>query len=130
MGWHQVEQSGKNDWQGWYERHGQRLRVHSRSGVGDVVAQVGARRVRVECKGGPLIKRPGSQEYPSLRGALGQIMTVDAVEKGDVLAVAVPLTPQFRRLADRWRKAPLVVHSGVQIVLVDRDGIIEGLSLD
>jgi hypothetical protein len=56
-------------------------------------------------------------------------MTVNAVEEGDVLSVAVPLTPQFRRLADKWRKSPLVMRSGVQIVLVGREGTVEGLHL-
>lgn len=129
MGWKQVEQLGKNRWQGRYERNGQQLRIHSRSGIGDVVAQVGAHRVRAECKGGPLIERPGSREYPELRGALGQVITVEEVEANDVLAVAVPRTARFQRLADKWRTAPLVVHSGIQIVLVGRDGSVEGLDL-
>jgi len=129
MGWKQVEQLGKNPWQGWYERHGQRLWIHSRSGVGDVVAHVGNKRVRAECKGGPLISIPGSREYPKLRGALGQVVTVEEVEANDVLAVAVPHTPRFQRLADKWRVAPLVVRSGIQIVLVGRDGRVEGLEM-
>ena len=40
LGWKQVKQQGKNPWQGWYEQGEQQLWVHSRSGVGDVVAQV------------------------------------------------------------------------------------------
>lgn len=130
MGWKQVEQQGKNSWQGGYERNGQRLWIHSRSGVGDVVALVGSKRLRAECKGGPLIKLPGSREYPKLRGALGQVLTVGEKEPNDVLAVAVPRTTRFQRLADKWRNAPLIVSSGIQIVLVGRDGQVEGLDLD
>jgi hypothetical protein len=129
-GWALVEQKGKNPWQGWYERPGQRLWIHSRSGVGDVVARVGGKRFRAECKGGPLIKKRGSQEYPKLRGALGQVMTVEEVDGHDVLAVAVPWTEKFGELAERWRRAPLVVRSGVLIVLVGRDGEVVGLTLD
>jgi hypothetical protein len=129
LGWEQVKQEGKNLWQGWYERKGQRLWVHSRSGVGDVVAQVGSKRVRAECKGGPMIKLPGSREYPKLRGALGQILTVEEKKPNDVLAVAVPHTPRFQRLADKWRRAPLIVCTGIQIALVGRDGEVEGLNL-
>jgi hypothetical protein len=129
LGWGQTEQAGKNPWQGWYERNGQRVWIHALSGVGDVVATVGAKRFRAECKGGPLVKRPGSQEYPKLRGALGQIITVEEVEANDVLAVAVPYTPRFQRLADRWRVAPLIVRAGIEIVLVGRDGRVEGLHL-
>jgi hypothetical protein len=129
MGWRQAEQLGKNAWQGWYVRDDQQVWIHSRSGVGDVVIEVGAKRLRAECKGGPLIKRPGSREYPKLRGALGQVLTVEEVEADDVLAVAVPLTPRFRRLADKWRTAPLVVRSEIEILLVGRDGHVEGLTL-
>jgi hypothetical protein len=64
-----------------------------------------------------------------LRGALGQAVTVEQVEANDLLVVAVPRTPRFHRLAGRWRQAPLVVRSGIQIVLVGRDGVVEGLEL-
>ena len=124
-----MEQQGKNLWQGWYERNGQRMWIHSRSGVGDVVVLVGSKRFRAECKGGPLIKLPGSREYPKLRGALGQVLTVEEVKPNDVLAVAVPHTPRFQRLADKWRRAQLIVCSGMQIVLIGRDGQVEGLNL-
>ena len=129
MGWRQVKQIGQNDWRGWYERSGQRLWIHSRSGVGDVVAHVGAQRVRAECKGGPLVKLSGSKEYPRLRGTLGQVITVEEVDANDVLAVAVPGTPRFRKLAEKWREAPLVKRAGIQILLVDRDGTVEGLEV-
>ena len=42
---------GKNKWQGWYEKDGQRLRIHSRPGIGDVVITVGDRCVRAERRG-------------------------------------------------------------------------------
>jgi hypothetical protein len=105
------------------------MNIHARPGVGDVVATVGSKRIRAECKGGPLVKKRGSPEYPILRGALGQVVTVEQVEANDLPVVAVPCTPGFHRLADRWRKAPLVVRSGIQIVLVGRDGVVEGLDL-
>ena len=127
--WEQTAQEGKNAWQGWYERHGQRLNVHARPGVGDVVAPVGGKRMRAECKGGPLIKKPGGREHPILRGALGQVVTVEQIGANDLLVVAVPRTPRFHKLADRWRQAPLVVRSGIQIVLVGRGGVVEGLEL-
>ena len=128
-GWEQVGQKGKNPWQGWYERGSQKLRIHSRSGVGDVVASVRGTRLRAECKSGPLIKKPGSKEYPKLRQALGQVLTVDRVKPRDHLIVAAPLSPKFRQLADKWRTAPLVQRCGIGIVLVGRDGTVEGLDL-
>ena len=45
------------------------------------------------------------------------------------MVVAVPQSPKFRELASRWRDAPLVQGSGIQIVLVGRDGSVEGLKL-
>ncbi|MEA3377751.1 MAG: hypothetical protein U9R72_16305 [Chloroflexota bacterium] len=129
-GWEQVGQKGKNPWQGWYEKGDAELRVHSRAGEGDVVTWVRGRRVRAECKSGPLIKKPGSKEYPKLRKALGQVLTVEQVEPDDVLVVAVPLSDKFRQLANKWRMAPLVRRCGIWIVLVGRDGTVEGLDLN
>ena len=48
--WAQVEQRGRNEWQGIYERDGQRLVIHSTPGVGDVVSSVGTTRFRAECR--------------------------------------------------------------------------------
>ena len=127
LGWRQVAQAGKNDWHGTYERDGRRLTVHSRSGLGDVVCSVGERCVRAECKKGPLIKKKGSREYPLLREALGQILTVETVGEGDVLAVAVPRAAKFVQLAEEWRGRPLVRRAGIHIVLVGRDGAVDGL---
>ena len=128
-GWQQVEPKRKNYWQGVYENAGQRLKIHTQSGVGDVVVQVGSQHIRAECKGGPLVKKPGSQEYRILRQALGQIVTVKEDPPEDVLVVAVPLTPRFKKLVSKWRLRPLVMRTGIQIVLVGRDGVVEGLSL-
>ena len=124
-GWTQVEQVGKNAWQGWYKKDGQRLRIHSKPGVGDVDVKVGDRRVRAECKGGPLFTKRGSREYPILRGALGQMITVDQVDETDTLVVAVPHTPKFCTLAEKCQRAPLMARAGIHIVLVGRDGSVQ-----
>ena len=129
MGWEQAEPIGHKDWQGRYVKGGQTLIIHSRPGVGDVVVRVGAKRIRAECKSGPLVKKPGSREYRKLREALGQAITVDHVDPDDVLMVAIPRTDAFSKLAERWRSAPLVVGAGIQIVLVGRDGKVEGIEL-
>ena len=127
-GWEQVEK-GNKPWQGLYQMGDHQLRIHARSGEGDVVVRVGAKRIRTECKGGPRVKKPGSPEYGILRAALGQVMTVEEIEENDVLIVAVPSTDRFAKLACRWRNRPLVMRSGIQIVLVGRDGTVEGLDL-
>lgn len=123
----QRAQMGKNFWQGVYEQDGRRLTVHARSGAGDVVASVGSERIRAECKGGPLIAKRGSREYPRLREALGQLLTVERVEAGDVMVAAVPHTDRFERLVHKWQPVPLLARSGIRIVLVGRDGAVEGL---
>jgi hypothetical protein len=126
-GWKQTNQAGRNPWQGTYEKCGLVLRVHGRSGVGDVVASVGSVRVRAECKGGPLLPRRGSPEYPKLRAALGQLLTVEFVEPGDCLVAAVPHTDKFARLVRDWEDRPLLSRSGIRVALVGRDGSIYGI---
>jgi hypothetical protein len=127
--WTQVEQRGSREWQGVYERDKQRLVIHARPGVGDVVATVGSMRLRAECKGGPLITRPGSREYRILWGVLGQLLTVEHIEDDDIMVAALPFSPKFSSLADRWRNRPLVINSKIEIVLIHRDGTVEGLNL-
>ena len=129
MGWETAEQIGGRDWQGRYVKDGQTLIIHSTPGVGDVVARVGRTRIRAECKGGPLIKKPGGREYSKLWVALGQVVTVEHVDPDDVLMVAIPRTDAFRKLAEKWQGAPLVQRTGIQIALVGRDGTVEGLEL-
>jgi len=87
-GWKQIEQEGKNSWQGLYEQSGRRLNIHAKSGVGDVVTTVGDKRVCAECKGGPLVRKPGSPEYRILRGGLGQVVTVEQIDPDGLLVVA------------------------------------------
>lgn len=122
----------KGDWGGTY-RHapsGGLLRIHSTPGLGDVVAELSdGRTFRAESKKGPLFRRPGSPEYPLLHEALGQLLTVAEVGETDVLAVAVPHSTKFAELAERWRKAPLVVRAGIQILTVDRTNNVHGLDL-
>jgi hypothetical protein len=124
--------SGARGWQGRHEVKGCRsaLRIHSTPGRGDVVAKLrDGRTLRAECKKGPLTRNKSSQEYPLLREALGQLLTVERVEATDVLAVVVPASPKFNELTSRWRGAPLVRRLGLQLVTVDRDGAVSGLDL-
>jgi hypothetical protein len=50
------------------------------------------------------------------------------VSKQDLLAVAVPHSPRFAKLARRWREAPLIKRLGIHILTVGRDGDVDGLS--
>jgi len=130
QGWKQTFQQGRNPWQGAYERNGARLIVHASSGVGDVVAHVGRRRIVVEAKKGPLVRKPGSQERPVLHEAIGQLLTIESLQPNDVLAAAVPFTEPFAALVERWRRAPLLVQSGIKLVMVGRDGSVTGLTFE
>lgn len=104
------------------------LYVHSLPGRGDVVATLASgTRLRAECKKGPLAYSKGSKEYPLIREALGQLLTVEAVDPGNLLVVAVPHSPKFEALATTWRKAPLVARLGIRIATVDRSGEVFGL---
>jgi hypothetical protein len=108
-----------------------RLRIHSSPGVGDVVAKLRSGHIlRVECKKGPLERSKSSAEYPLLREALGQLLTVERVNDGDILAVAVPHSPKFEELARRWREAPLIKKFGIRIVTVSQDNRVDGLELE
>lgn len=128
-GWQLVKQVGKSPWQGHYEKSGKALVVHARSGEGDVVTTRGSKRIRAECKGGPVTHKPGSKEYPLLRQLIGQLMTVKKLEPGDVMVAAVPATDRFRKLAHEWADRPLMRRSGILIVLVGRGGHVEGLKI-
>ena len=118
-------------WQGIYSHisHIPKVVIHSKSGCGDVVAKLtDGRTLRVECKKGPLSRSKSSQEYPLLREALGQLLTMESVGDQDVLAVAVPSSPKFEELAKRWRRAPLVSRFNIRILTVGRENEVLGLS--
>lgn len=126
-GW--SKEGGTPGWQCGYraKSHG-RLQIHSTPGKGDVVARLrSGHTLRVECKKGPLLPSKSSQEYPLIREALGQLLTVQEVRPDDILAVAVPHSPKFVDLAARWREAPLIKRFGIQILTVDRGGEVSGL---
>src|SRR5690606_39699126 len=87
--------------------------IHSSSGEGDLVADLSSgQRLRVESKKGPLIRSKSSQEYPLIREAIGQLITVEHDEPTDLLAVAVPTSDKFNGLAKAWRTRQIVETAG------------------
>jgi hypothetical protein len=129
QGWRQIEQQGKRDWHGRYERNGQYLEIHSKSGVGDVVVRVGDKRVRAECKKGSFLQKRANPEYKLLREAIGQLVSIEQLTDGDLLVVAVPDTDKFRDLVMKWRNRPLIKRAGIQFALVSQNGAVEGLDI-
>jgi hypothetical protein len=122
--------SNQNEWRGTYkvEDFDYNVIVHSNPGKGDVVAKLSSGSdLRVESKKGPLLAVNGSKEYPLMREAIGQLITVVEYNESDRLAVAVPNTPKFKELAVRWRNAPLIKKLNISFLLIDRNGIIEGI---
>ncbi len=104
------------------------IRIHSSPGRGDVVARLkSGMTLRVESKKGPLTSSRSSPEYPLLREALGQLLTVAEATDDDLLGVAVPHTKKFQSLAERWRIAPLISRLGILILTVDQSGRVHGL---
>src|SRR5688572_7046935 len=105
-----------------------RLVIHSSPGKGDVVAALrDGSTLRVESKKGPLTPSRSSVEYPLLREALGQLLTIDELDPRDQLAVAVPASSRFAKLAEKWSQAPLVRQLNLRFLLVGRDGSVTGI---
>lgn len=127
-GWTKAQ--AEQRWQGAYSHATLpfSIEVHSRSGYGDVVATLTSGAIlRAESKKGSISRSKSSSEYPRIREALGQLLTVEQVEERGMLAVAVPHSITTARLAARWRQAPLIQRCGIRILTVDRNNNVEGL---
>lgn len=129
-GWHRV--ASVERWQGRYEAGGivHAIVIHSSPGLGDVTTVLpGQRPLIVEAKRGTLSPSKSSAEYKLLREALGQLLTLGVVPANGVLAVAVPHGGRFVKLAERWRRSPLIARLGILIVTVSPEGMVYGLAL-
>lgn len=127
-GWFGLEQDKK--WQSKFihEDFSQSIIIHSSSGEGDLVSKLmSGYTLRVESKKGPLLAKSGSKEYPLIREAIGQLMTVEHANDDDILAVAVPESAKFLALAAQWRMRPLMQHANIHIITVNRQNRITGL---
>lgn len=123
-GWEKLSEAV---WKGTYRKQGcADIEVHSMPGKGDVVAKLKDKTYRIESKKGPLIRKKGSPEYPLIHEAIGQLMTVKEVAENDILGIAVPDSPKFRQLAEKWSEAPLMKKFGIKILLVNRNNQIDG----
>lgn len=99
---------------------GQTITVHPKSGLGDVVAEVGNHIISAECKGGIINTRhPGqvSRLYRGLCETVGLLMATPW--QGRQVAV-VPLTDSTLRLAERL--APRCALVGIEIALIGSRG--------
>ena len=128
-GWVPSKENAPGKWQGEYQKDKLRLVIHSKPDVGDVVCHIGNRRVWAEVKKGPLEGKKGNPEFGLLRCAIGHLMTIEGKQSTDVLIAAVPTSPKFKELRKEWMNTPQMKKVGIQIVLVGRDGRVEGLSV-
>lgn len=99
---------------------GQTITVNPKSGLGDVVADVGDHVISAECKGGIINTRhPGqvSRLYGGLCETVGMLMATPS--QGRQVAV-VPRTDGTLRLAERL--APRCALAGIEIALVGSRG--------
>lgn len=99
---------------------GQTITVNPKSGLGDVVTEVGDHVILAECKGGIINTRhPGqvSRLYKGLCETVGLLMATPSL--GRQIAV-VPFTESTLRLAERL--APRCALAGIEIALVGSRG--------
>lgn len=112
---------GTTAYGGVYEHAGgQTITINPRSGLGDVVAEIGDHVISAECKGGIInTKHPGqvSRLYKGLCETVGMLMATPS--QGRQVAV-VPLTDSTLRLAQRL--APRCALAGIEIALVGGRG--------
>ena len=99
---------------------GQTVTVHPKSGLGDIVAELGDHIITAECKGGIINTRHPGQVSRLNRGlceTVGRLMATPS--RGHQVAV-VPRTDGTLRLAERL--APRCALAGIEIALVGGRG--------
>lgn len=62
------------------------------------------------------------QEYPLMRGAIGQLMTSCFMDENTIPAVAVPYTKKSLELAKRWSKLEQIRKVDIRFILVQETG--------
>ena len=116
-----VSAIGTTAYGGVYEHSaGQTITVNPRSGLGDVVADIGDHVISAECKGGIINTRHSGQVsrlYKGLCETVGMLMATPT--QGRQVAV-VPFTASTLRLAERL--APRCAIAGIEIALVSGRG--------
>jgi len=120
-GFRRVSTTGKRGVSGTFERGSQQITIHSKPGLGDVVATLDGVEVEVETKGGVINSRhPGrlSRLRKGLHEAVGQLMASPRGE-GQLIA-AVPSHPETLKVAEKLRERCSRV--GITLALIERDG--------
>ena len=116
-----VQQEPVRDWRGRYARQNRTFAIRSVQGF-DIEIDASGRRIRAECKGGPLERMQGRGTTTILAQAIGQIVACGTVSPGDELWVGVPDTKGFENAARRIARGHVFVKTGIKIALVNRTG--------
>lgn len=120
-GFIKVSTIGTTSYGGTYRNAtGQEITVQPKSGLGDVVAEVGNHIISAECKGGIINTRHSGQVFRLYKGlceTVGMLMATPS--QGRQVAV-VPFTEGTLRLAKRL--APRCTLAGIEIALVGSRG--------
>lgn len=118
-----ISSIGSTSYGGTYRNAaGQEITVNPKSGLGDVVAEVGNHIISAECKGGIINTRHSGQVsrlYKGLCETVGMLMATPS--QGRQVAV-VPFTESTLRLAERL--APRCALAGIEIALVGSRGAV------
>jgi hypothetical protein len=119
QGFEKVSSLGSTPYGGVYQNGmGRTITINPKSGLGDVVAEVGNHIVSAECKGGIINTRHSGQVsrlYKGLCETVGLLMATPSL--GRQIAV-VPFTQSTLRLAERL--APRCRLAGIEMALVGR----------
>ena len=110
---------------GRYEQGKSVVTVAFRSGVGDVVAQVGGETIFAECKGGIVNTRHPGQQSKLRKGlceAVGQLLGREPTD-GERQVAVIPYTKLTLNAATRMAKR--VARVGIDIALVRSDGSVQ-----
>lgn len=99
---------------------GQTITVNPKSGLGDVVAEVGDLIIAAECKGGIINTRHSGQVSRLYRGLCETVGLLMATPSQGRQVAVVPLTNGTLRLAERL--APRCALAGIEIALVGSRG--------
>ncbi len=116
-----VSSLGSTTYGGVYQNPtGETITIRPKSGLGDVVAEVGDERITAECKGGIINTRHSGQVSRLYRGLCETVGLLMATPSTGRQIAVVPLTDSTLRLAERL--APRCALAGIEIALVDSRG--------
>lgn len=116
-----VSSLGSTSYGGVYRNPaGETVTIHPKSGLGDVVAEVGEEWITAECKGGIINMRHSGQVSRLYRGLCETVGLLMATPPAGRQVAVVPMTDSSLRLAERL--APRCALAGIEIALVGGRG--------